>query len=129
MVKLAGDSIRTDRKIQQKGTSNLDKLEVVRFIWDHTRRYASFIFAAPYDLEAKIQRSDENISQSQISRRCPVQAMTGMPDKEAREFLSYVEKDFNVIFNDSIRSKLLQRIHNAKRGGLGVVIDILFRAM
>lgn len=29
-------------KYVRKGTTNIDKLDVIRFIWDHTRRYSSF---------------------------------------------------------------------------------------
>ena len=116
-------------KTRKKNASNIDKLDVLRFIWDHTRRYASFIFAAPYDLEAKIQKSDENITNSQLYRRCPAHIMTGMPEKEARILLSCIEEDFKIIFDDAVRSKLLNRIHQIKRGGLGVTLDILFRTM
>jgi len=77
----------------------------------------------------QIQKSDENVSNSQIYRRCPVHVLKGMPDEDARKFLSCVEEDFNIVLSDVIKSKLLQRIHNSKRGGLGVAIDILFRAM
>ena len=116
-------------KTRHRYTSNIDKLDVLRFIWDHTRRYASFILAAPYDLEAKIQKSDENITNSQLYRRCPAHIMTGMPDEQARQFLSFIEEDFNIILDDLVRSRLLNRIHQIKRGGLGVAIDILFRTM
>lgn len=34
-------------KTRQRNASNIDKLDVLRFIWDHTRKYASFILAAP----------------------------------------------------------------------------------
>ena len=36
---------------------------------------------------------------------------------------------FLIVLSDVIKSKLLQRIHNSKRGGLGLAIDTLFRAM
>ena len=65
-------------KTRQKNASNIDKLDVLRFIWDYTRKYASFILAAPYDLEAKIQKSDENITNSQLYRRCPAHMLTGI---------------------------------------------------
>ena len=55
--------------------------------------------------------------------------MTGMPEKEARILLSCIEEDFKIIFDDAVRSKLLNRIHQIKRGGLGVTLDILFRTM
>lgn len=116
-------------KTRRHNASNIDKLDVLRFIWDHTRKYASFILAAPYDLEAKIQKSDENITNSQLYRRCPAHMMTGMPDEQARKLLSYAEHDFNIKLDDVVKSKLLQRIHQIKRGGLGVAIDILFRVL
>lgn len=116
-------------KTRQRNASNIDKLDVLRFIWDHTRKYASFILAAPYDLEAKIQKSDENITNSQLYRRCPAHMMTGMPDEQARLLLSYAEQDFNIKLDDIVKNKLLQRIHQIKRGGLGVAIDILFRVL
>lgn len=116
-------------KTRQRSASNIDKLDVLRFIWDHTRKYSSFILAAPYDLEAKIQKSDENITNSQLYRRCPAHMMTGMPDEQARELLSYAEEVFNIKLDDIVKSKLLQRIHQIKRGGLGVAIDILFRVL
>ena len=96
---------------------------------DHTRKYASFILAAPFDLEAKIQKSDEDITNSQLYRRCPAHMLTGMPDEQARQFLAYAEEDFNIVLDDVVKNKLLSRIHQIKRGGLGVVIDILFRTM
>ncbi len=107
----------------------IDKLDVLRFIWDYTRKYASFILAAPYDLEAKIQKSDENITNSQLYRRCPANMLTGMPDEQARILLSSVEEDFNIILDEVVKNILLQRIHQIKRGGLGVAIDILFRVL
>ena len=55
--------------------------------------------------------------------------LTGMPDEQARQFLSYAEEDFNIVLDDVVKNKLLSRIHQIKRGGLGVAIDILFRAM
>ena len=116
-------------KTRQRNASNIDKLDVLRFIWDHTRKYASFILAAPYDLEAKIQKSDENITNSQLYRRCPAHMMTGMPDDQARQLLSYAEEDFNIKLDEIVKNKLLQRIHQIKRGGLGVAIDILFRVL
>jgi len=116
-------------KTRQKNASNIDKLDVLRFIWDYTRKYASFILAAPYDLEAKIQKSDENITNSQLYRRCPAHMLTGMPDEQARILLSSVEEDFNIILDEVVKNKLLQRIHQIKRGGLGVAIDILFRVL
>lgn len=116
-------------KTRHRNTSNIDKLDVLRFIWDHTRKYASFILAAPYDLEAKIQKSDENITNSQLYRRCPAHMMTGMPDEYARQLLSYAEEDFNIKLDEIVKNKLLQRIHQIKRGGLGVAIDILFRVL
>lgn len=116
-------------KTRKKNASNIDKLDVIRFIWDHTRKYASFILAAPYDLEVKIQKSDENITNSQLYRRCPAHIMTGMPDEQAKLFLRYIEEDFNIVLDDVVRNKLLSRIHQIKREGLGVAIDILFRTM
>lgn len=53
----------------------------------------------------------------------------GLSDKKARILLSCIEEDFNIIFDDMVRSKLLSRIHQIKRGGLGVTLDILFRTM
>lgn len=94
-----------------------------------TRKYASFILAAPYDLEAKIQKSDENITNSQLYRRCPAHMMTGMPEEQARQLLSYAEEDFNITLDEIVKNKLLQRIYQIKRGGLGVAIDILFRVL
>ena len=76
-----------------------------------TRKYASFILAAPYDLEAKIQKSDENITNSQLYRRCPAHMMTGMPDEQARQLLAYAEEDFNIKLDNIVKKKLLQRIH------------------
>lgn len=102
--------------IRKKNASNIDKLDVIRFIWDHTRKYASFILAAPYDLEAKNQKSDENITNSQLYRRCPAHIMTGMPDEQAKLFLRYIEEDFNIVLDDVVRNKLLSRIHQIKRG-------------
>ena len=55
--------------------------------------------------------------------------MTGMPDEHARQLLSYAEHDFNIKLDDVVKSKLLQRIHQINRGGLGVAIDILFRVL
>lgn len=55
--------------------------------------------------------------------------MTGMPDEYARQLLSYAEEDFNIKLDEIARNKLLQRIHQIKRGGLGVAIDILFRVL
>lgn len=55
--------------------------------------------------------------------------MTGMPDEQARLLLSYAEQDFSIKLDDIVKSKLLQRIHQIKRGGLGVAIDILFRVL
>ena len=40
--------------------------------------------------------------------------------------LDYIVND---IFNDMVRSKLLSRIHQIKRGGLGGTLDTLFRTM
>ena len=53
----------------------------------------------------------------------------GMSDKEARILLPCSEEDFNIIFDDMVRSKLLSRIHQIKRGGLGVTLYILFSTM
>ena len=52
-----------------------------------------------------------------------------MSDKEARILLPCIEEDFNIIFDDMVRSKLLSRIHQIKRGGFGVTLNIIFRTM
>lgn len=55
--------------------------------------------------------------------------MTGMPEEQARQLLSYAEEDFNITLDEIVKNKLLQRIYQIKRGGLGVAIDILFRVL
>lgn len=55
--------------------------------------------------------------------------MTGIPEKEAAIFLKSIENDFNIFFDSDAKSLLLSRIKQIKRGGLGVTVDIIFRAL
>ena len=103
----------------------IDKLDTLRYIWDFTRMHTAFIFAAPYELEARLQHSGSQISNSQFYRRCMIHPMTGMPDAASRQFLKQTEQEFHVHFDPSAELLLRKRISAIERGGLGVTIAIL----
>jgi len=73
-------------KTARGGVTNLDKLDVVRVIWDLSRKFTCFILAAPYDLEAMIQKSGDKVSNSHVYRqRCQKSSsITYQADKARR---------------------------------------------
>ena len=105
--------------------NNIDKLDVLRYIWDHTRLHTAFIFAAPYDLEVRLQKSSEQISNSQFYRRCGIYQLQGMPKAAIQKFLSQIEQEFHVKFDFTAADELTKRIAAADRGGLGISIEII----
>lgn len=104
---------------------NLDKLDILRYIWDYTKLRTAFIFAAPYDLEVRLQKSSEQISNSQFYRRCQIYQMQGMVKSDTKKFLAQVEREFHVRFDDIVVDELIKRIAAVERGGLGISIEIL----
>lgn len=106
---------------------HIDKLDALRYIWDFTRLHTAFIFAAPHELEARLQHSGEHISNSQFYRRCTIHSMSGMPESAAMEFIQTIEHEFHVHFDPSACILLRKRISAIERGGLGITISILER--
>ena len=72
---------------------------------------------------------DNGFSGRAIAKNTGEGQRTAMPEEQARLLLSYAEQDFNIKLDEIVKNKLLQRIHQIKRGGLGVAIDILFRVL
>lgn len=105
--------------------SNIEKLDILRYIWDHTRLHTSFIFAAPYDLEVRLQKSSEQISNSQFYRRCGIYQLQGMPRASIQQFLCQIEQEFHVRFDPGVADELTKRIAAVERGGLGISIEII----
>ena len=105
--------------------NDIDKLDLLRYIWDHTRLHTSFIFAAPYDLECRLQKSSEQISNSQFYRRCGIYQLQGMPRSAIQKFLSQIEQEFHVRFDTLVTDELTRRIAATDRGGLGISIEII----
>ena len=105
--------------------NDIDKLDLLRYIWDHTRLHTSFIFAAPYDLEGRLQKSSEQISNSQFYRRCGIYQLQGMPRAAIQKFLSQIEQEFHVRFDVLVADELTRRIAATDRGGLGISIEII----
>lgn len=104
---------------------HIDKLDVLRYIWDFTKLHTAFIFAAPHELEARLQHSGEHISSSQFYRRCTIHSMSGMPEKTINSFLETIEQEFHVCFDPSSKVLLRKRISAIERGGLGITVSIL----
>lgn len=104
---------------------SIDKLDMLRYIWDHTRLHTSFIFAAPYDLEVRLQKSSEQISNSQFYRRCGIYQLQGMPRSSIQQFLTQIEQEFHVRFEPGVCEELTKRIVAVDRGGLGISIEII----
>lgn len=105
--------------------NDIDKLDLLRYIWDHTRLHTSFIFAAPYDLEVRLQKSSEQISNSQFYRRCGIYQLQGMPKPAIQKFLAQTEKELHVKFDPGVTEELVKRISAVDRGGLGISIEII----
>lgn len=105
--------------------SSIEKLDVLRYIWDHTRLHTAFIFAAPYDLEVRLQKSSEQISNSQFYRRCGIYQLQGMPRTSIQQFLAQIEQEFHVRFDAIAADELTKRIAAVERGGLGISIEII----
>lgn len=108
---------------------DIDKLDVLRYIWDHTRLHTSFIFAAPYDLEVRLQKSSEHISNSQFYRRCSIYQLQGMPRTAIQKFLLQIEQEFHVKFDFAVADELSKRISALERGGLGISIEIIVNCL
>lgn len=104
---------------------NLDKLDILRYIWDYTKLRTAFIFAAPYDLEVRLQKSSEQISNSQFYRRCQIYQMQGMAKTDTKKFLTQVTQEFHVRFDAGVIDELTKRIAAVERGGLGISLEIL----
>jgi len=109
--------------------NNIDKLDILRYIWDYTKLHTTFVFAAPYDLEHRLQKSTDDISNSQFYRRCSIHMMNGMPPSTIGEFLSAIEEDFHVAFAPGAKQDLSKRISAVERGGLGITVDIISKCM
>lgn len=114
-----------DNLCPQGRITNIDKMDILRYIWDFTRLHTSFIFAAPYKLEVRLQKSSEQISNSQFYRRCSIHTLKGMPLQVIPDFLHQIESEFHVTFEQSAFSMLVKRISAVERGGLGIVAEIL----
>lgn len=104
---------------------NLDVLDTVRSLWEKTKLHTTFILAAPYDLEVRLQSSSEKISNSQFYRRCGIFQMSGIPQSSIKDFLHLIEKDFHVQFEHEAFELLYQRIQATERGGLGIGAAVL----
>jgi len=111
------------------GLNNIDKLDILRYIWDYTKLHTTFIFAAPYDLEHRLQKSSDDISNSQFYRRCSIHTMDGMPTATIVEFLNAIEQDFPVSFSPGAKDALSKRISDVARGGLGITVDIISKCL
>lgn len=109
--------------------NNIDKLDILRYIWDYTKLHTAFIFAAPYDLEHRLQKSSDDISNSQFYRRCSIHTMAGMPTETIVEFLNAIEQDFPVSFAPNAKDALSKRISAVDRGGLGITVDIISKCL
>lgn len=112
-----------------KIVKNISKLETLRHIHDHTKLHTSFIFAAPYDLEVRLQHSSESITSSQFYRRCSIQALSGISEAGGKELLERIEVDFRISFSASAKLMLVQRMLMVERGGLGIVLEALEKCM
>ena len=119
----------SDNLVSKGKIDHIDRLDTLRYIWDHTRLHTSFIFAAPYDLEVRLQKSSEQISNSQFYRRCSIHQLRGMPQEVAREFLHCIEKEFHVAFDTIALNLLLKRITAVENGGLGITAEILEKCL
>lgn len=108
---------------------NIDRLENIRYIWDNTRLHTSFIFAAPFELEARLQRSNDTVITSQFYRRCTIHILTGITEKTGRELLSKVEEEFHVKFDSAAKTLMIRRMLEQERGGLGIALETLEKAM
>ena len=65
-------------------------------------QFITFIFAAPYDLEVRLQKSSEQISNSQFYRRCQIYQMQGMAKVDIKKFLAQIEQEFHVKFDAAV---------------------------
>ncbi|MBQ9210405.1 MAG: ATP-binding protein [Clostridia bacterium] len=106
---------------------NINALEDIRFIHDHAGMHATFIIAAPYELENRIKKSREDISNSQFYRRCDKCNLTGMPQEDALKYYAKISQDFHVAFDDDGLTLLTQKIAATAQGGLGAANQMLER--
>lgn len=110
---------------EEKIIKNILKLEDIRAIWDKTRLHTSFIFAAPYDLEVRLQHSSEAVTCSQFYRRCKIHTLTCITETAARLLLEKTEQEFHLSISPTAKLLLLNRISMSDRGGLGITLDAL----
>ncbi|GHU71710.1 hypothetical protein FACS1894184_18850 [Clostridia bacterium] len=111
--------------IPRSSNYNIDRLDLVRYIWDFTKLTTSVVFAGTNELEGKIKRANENLTNSQFYRRCLYLPMENVPINSIAEFIHNVEKDFCVFFDKQAFENLKKRFLDTTHAGIGNSIEIL----
>ena len=109
--------------------NNVDKLEVLRQIWDATNN--TFIFCGTYKLRKILigSSSDPKSEYSQLYRRMKKIKIDAIPQEEFYGYLDLIEKYYAVRFGKEARNSLYSYCADTKHGGLGIAIDILKMAL
>ena len=109
--------------------NNIDKLEVLRQIWDVTSN--TFIFCGTYKLRKILigNASDPESEYSQLYRRMKKVKMEPIPQNEYYDYLDLIEKHYAVAFGKEARNQLYTYCNDTKHGGLGTSMAILMEAL
>lgn len=105
--------------------NNINKLEVLRQIWDETSN--AFIFCGTYKLRKILigNSSDPKSEYSQLYRRMKKIKIEPVKQEEFYEYLNLIEKYYMVRFGKEARNTLYSYCADTKHGGLGIAIDIM----
>ncbi len=103
--------------------SLLPTLKCIRYIWQYT--YIPFIMASTYELETRLQNNKRGVSTSQFYRRTGYKQMNGVSKAEAQEYLTMIESEFPVKFDQDARNSYAERMTDTEHAGLSKVIEAL----
>ena len=109
--------------------NNVNKLEVLRQIWDATSN--TFIFCGTYKLRKILigNSSDPKSEYSQLYRRMKKIKIDAIQQEEFYSYLDLIEKYYAVRFGKEARNSLYSYCGDTKHGGLGIAIDIMKMAL
>ena len=105
--------------------NNIDKLEIIRQIWDETSN--TFIFCGTYKLRKILvgNSNDPESEYSQLYRRMKKVKVGVVGQEEFYRYLDFIEKRYVVSFKKDARNLLYGYCADTKHGGLGTCIEIL----
>ena len=103
---------------------NIDKLDVLRQIWDQTR--VPFIFGGTRALQGALKSGHRAQSyNSQLYRRLYQAELGTMEPSEVDEYMNLLERTYAVKFMPDVRASLFDYCCDRENGGLGTFTELI----